>query len=173
MSSPATAPGNRGSPDELAVWSDFLLASNHVQQQLERTLRAETGLSLAQYTALHALEETDGSATVNQVGDALLYSTGSVTNLLKAMERQELITRARSTSDRRVVHIEATPHGLDAFAQATDVVLDIARREFTDLLTDEELPAVAGFITRLCERDPRSHHSPYAVPPHLVRRRPE
>jgi len=162
MSSTSATTDDSSSHDarRLAAWSDFLLASTHVQQLLERTLRTETGVSFAQFSALDTLRATGGSATVNQIGEALLYGTGSVTNLLKAMERDRLVTRARSMTDRRVVHVEATPAGRAVHARASELVLDIARQEFTELLTDEDLPAVARLLARMSERDSRPRRQP-------------
>ncbi|MCA9974329.1 MAG: MarR family transcriptional regulator, partial [Anaerolineales bacterium] len=74
------------------------------------TLLDELGLTYPQYLALMMLWESDG-LPVNEIGQRLLLNTNTVTPLLKRMEAQGLLSRARSTEDERQVIITLTAQG--------------------------------------------------------------
>ncbi|MCA9958821.1 MAG: MarR family transcriptional regulator [Anaerolineales bacterium] len=70
----------------------------------------ELGLTYPQYLVLMVLWESDG-LPVNEIGQRLLLNTNTVTPLLKRMEAQGLLSRARSTEDERQVIITLTAQG--------------------------------------------------------------
>ncbi|MCB8966804.1 MAG: MarR family transcriptional regulator [Ardenticatenaceae bacterium] len=70
----------------------------------------ELGLTYPQYLVLMVLWESDG-LPVNEIGQKLLLNTNTVTPLLKRMEAQGLLSRARSTEDERQVIITLTAQG--------------------------------------------------------------
>ena len=67
-----------------------------------RPLLDELGLTYPQYLVLLVLWETDG-CSVGALGERLYLDTGTLTPLLKRMERQGLIARRRRGEDDRVV----------------------------------------------------------------------
>ncbi len=68
------------------------------------------GITYTQYFVLLALWETE-SATVGELCDRLFLDNGTMTPLLKKMERSGLIVRSRSTQDERVVTVHLTEKG--------------------------------------------------------------
>src|ERR1700688_134359 len=67
-----------------------------------RPLLDELGITYPQYLVLLVLWENDG-LSVGAVGERLHLDTGTVTPLLKRMERQGLLARRRRGDDDRVV----------------------------------------------------------------------
>jgi DNA-binding MarR family transcriptional regulator len=67
-----------------------------------RPLLDELEITYPQYLVLLVLWEKDG-LSVGAIGERLLLDTGTLTPLLKRMERQGLLTRRRSAEDDRVV----------------------------------------------------------------------
>jgi DNA-binding MarR family transcriptional regulator len=67
-----------------------------------RPLLEEFGLTYPQYLVLLVLWETDG-LSVGALGERLYLETGTLTPLLKRMEKQGLVARKRSRDDDRVV----------------------------------------------------------------------
>src|SRR4051812_33631946 len=69
-----------------------------------RPLLGPLGLTYPQYLVMLALWEEDG-LSVGALGERLHLDSGTLTPLLKRMERQELVKRSRSSADDRVVLI--------------------------------------------------------------------
>ncbi len=74
-------------------------------------------LTYTQYIALMALWEA-GSMSVKALGERLYLDTGTLTPLLKGMEKKGLITRKRSETDERIVIVALTDGGLALREQA-------------------------------------------------------
>ena len=74
-------------------------------------------LTYTQYIALMALWEA-GSMSVKALGERLYLDTGTLTPLLKGMEKKGLITRKRSETDERSVIVALTDGGLALREQA-------------------------------------------------------
>ncbi len=68
------------------------------------------GLTYTMYIALMALWEQD-SVTVHELGNRLYLDSGTLTPLLKKMEKDGLVIRNRSAQDERSVIITLTPAG--------------------------------------------------------------
>ena len=69
------------------------------------------GLTYTQYIVFMALWEND-SLTVGQLGTILHLDTGTLSPLLKNLEKSGYITRTRSNQDERVMSICLTQKGL-------------------------------------------------------------
>ncbi|NCC48834.1 MAG: MarR family transcriptional regulator [Clostridia bacterium] len=82
-------------------------------------------LTYTQYITMLALWEQDGQ-TVSDLGQRLHLDSGTLTPLLKKMEKQSLVRRKRSTSDERVVKIHLTADGLALRQQALDIPETVA-----------------------------------------------
>jgi DNA-binding MarR family transcriptional regulator len=68
------------------------------------------GLTYPQYLVMLVLWEGDGSS-VKAIGEQLALDSGTLTPLLKRLEAQGLVRRARSSEDERVVEIFLTTEG--------------------------------------------------------------
>ena len=68
-------------------------------------------LTYTQYIAMMALWEAD-SMSIKALGERLYLDTGTLTPLLKGMEKKGLITRRRSETDERSVTVAPTEAGL-------------------------------------------------------------
>lgn len=68
------------------------------------------GLTYTQYITLLVLWETDG-LSITALGNKLLLDSGTLTPLLKKMEKAQLLERARSKEDERVVAVYLTEKG--------------------------------------------------------------
>ena len=68
------------------------------------------GLTYTSYITLLSLCEKD-NVTVKELGERLFLDSGTLTPLLKKMEKQGLISRTRSDKDERTVFIQLTDEG--------------------------------------------------------------
>ncbi len=69
------------------------------------------GLTYTQYIVLLALWEMD-DVPVSELGRRLTLDSGTLTPLLKKLEKLQLLTRTRSSKDERSVRIRLTQNGL-------------------------------------------------------------
>jgi len=72
--------------------------------------KAEDGLTIAQVRALFALDR-DAAATAGEIAETARLSPAGVTALLDELERDGIVTRVRSDSDRRRVLVALTDQG--------------------------------------------------------------
>ena len=90
-----------------------LAAASRAMTRLYRPLLDKHGLTYPQYLVLLAmwqwlLEEPDKMVLVKELGERLSLDSGTLTPLLKRMERNGLITRSRSVDDERSIIIRLT-----------------------------------------------------------------
>lgn len=75
------------------------------------------GLTYPQYLVMLLLWEEDGRS-VNELGQPLHLDSGTLTPLLKRMEKAGFVTRQRDTKDERVMRIHLTEQGRSLQARA-------------------------------------------------------
>lgn len=85
----------------------------------------EIGLTYTQYVVLMVLWE-DGQATVKHLGEALHLDSGTLTPLLKRMEKEGLVSRMRDTADERSLVVRLTEKGEQLQEQAADIPVKIS-----------------------------------------------
>ena len=73
-------------------------------------LRAPLGLTYTQYIAMMVMWEHK-SLTVKRLGELLYLDSGTLTPMLKKMERAGWVSRQRSATDERVVVVSITECG--------------------------------------------------------------
>ena len=75
-----------------------------------RELLAPLGVTYPQYLVLMVLWETD-AITVSELGDRLQLDSGTLSPLLRRMEKAGMVTRSRRSEDERSVQVSLTAHG--------------------------------------------------------------
>lgn len=83
------------------------------------------GITYTQYIVFLVLWEKD-NVSVKELSEALLLDSGTLTPLLKKMEQEGYIHRARSEEDERVVLITLTEKGKELEARAAEIPAAIA-----------------------------------------------
>jgi MarR family transcriptional regulator, organic hydroperoxide resistance regulator len=112
------------------------------------------GLTYPQYITLLVLWERDG-VSVTEIGDRLGLDSATLTPLLKRLEAQGLVRRARSGEDERVVLIQLTARGRALKEKAQKVPAELARcagYDPRDSAKLEELRALRSQLAALTER---------------------
>jgi len=117
-----------------------LYSSSRGVTRLYRPLLSEFGITYPQYLAMLVLWEKE-PLTVKELGERLFLDSGTLTPLLKRMEKQGLLKRERSQGDERQVLINLTEEGRKLKDKALAIPLKIAdqvnisQSEFISLLT--------------------------------------
>jgi DNA-binding MarR family transcriptional regulator len=94
-------------------YEELLIALRQVIRAIDlysKKLSKETGLTGPQLLVLQAVEEHD-HAMVKEVAGTINLSSATITSILDRLERRELVTRTRSTTDKRKVGISLTAAG--------------------------------------------------------------
>jgi DNA-binding MarR family transcriptional regulator len=102
-----------------------------------RFLKAH-GLSPAQYNILRILRgQTDGQLACSQIGLRMVTREPDVTRLLDRLEKDGLVGRVRSDTDRRVVRISITTAGRSLLVELDEPMRQIHRNSLGHLTRAE------------------------------------
>ena len=104
-----------------------LYAASRAVTAAYQPLLAPLGLTYPQYLVMLVLWEEDGPS-IKHLGARLHLDSGTLTPLLKRLEAQGLVRRARDAGDERVVRIHLTPTGKKLERRAADVPRQLACR---------------------------------------------
>lgn len=102
-----------------------LYSANLAMTRVYRPLLEALGLTYPQYLTMLLLWEEDGQS-MKALGERLSLDSGTLTPLLKRMEGQGLVTRARDPQDERLVRIRLTAEGAALRARAACLPTHIA-----------------------------------------------
>lgn len=83
-------------------------------------------LTYTQYITMMVLWE-EKEITVKGLGEKLFLDSGTMTPVLKALEKKGLVSRARSTEDERVLIVTITEEGTRLRDRAVDIPAEIGR----------------------------------------------
>ncbi|QDQ96518.1 MarR family winged helix-turn-helix transcriptional regulator [Tomitella fengzijianii] len=134
----------------LRVWRDMLFAHSIIVQELGEELAEQAGLTLAQYDVLLRLRDSaDGAMRMGELAEGVLVTTSGLTRVVDKLESAGLVERVRLSTDRRGVRVSLTGAGRDRLRDAARVHREGIRRHFTRHITDDELPALESFFSRL------------------------
>lgn len=110
-----------------------LRLANHLSLEVATALKPH-GLTLHQYNVLRILRGAGESGlTCSQIGERMLSRDPDITRLLDRLERAELITRARATTDRRVVTNTISQRGIEVLAELDEPIVTLDRKLFAAL----------------------------------------
>jgi len=128
----------KGEIDEIVETIIYLYTeSRRITKQAAR----ELGLTGPQLTVMKILE-TVGDLSLSDLSERIRAQNSTVTGIIDRMEREELVVRERSTSDRRVVYIKLTPKGaataktiqIEPMEIFRTVLTALSREDMKDLL---------------------------------------
>jgi DNA-binding MarR family transcriptional regulator len=149
--------------DQLAAWKQLQWATALITNRFRRDL-AGIGMSLEQFDVLiHLAGTPSGTLPLHEltasmvVGEAL--SRSGITRLLDRMERDGLITRTTSTTDRRRFDVSLTPHGRQLFGQIWPAHADGIERYFAQHLTTGDVTELARIMDVLIQAN-QNHNQP-------------
>lgn len=137
-----TSPSDTEAPPEIPLLESqlcfALYTATHRLTRAYRPLLEPLGLTYVQYLVMLVLWDRD-PRSVGELGEALFLDSGTLTPLLKRVEKAGLVLRRRDTEDERRVLIELTDEGRALKSRArriSDSVLcklDLDRSEARDL----------------------------------------
>ncbi|WP_405062572.1 MarR family transcriptional regulator [Kribbella sp. NBC_01505] len=141
-----------GLPDDAAEaraqgWRTLAALHARIEDELERALQKQHGLSVSEYTVLDVLaRQNDYHLRMNQLSTAVVLSQSATTRLVSRLEDRQLLSRYLCADDRRGIYTEVTAAGRELLDQAQpthDAVLTSALQKAA------ELPELAPLVTAL------------------------
>lgn len=143
-----------GLPDDAAEaraqgWRTLAALHARIEDELERALNKQHGLSVSEYSVLDVLaRQDDYHLRMNQLSNAVVLSQSATTRLVNRLEDRQLLSRYLCPTDRRGIYTEVTEAGRALLAEAQpthDAVLSAALEKAA------ELPEQAPLVKALAE----------------------
>jgi len=116
-------------------------------RRLTKGLAAQFGLTGPQLTVIKLLEEL-GDLSLSSLSERIRAQNSTVTGIIDRMEREGLVKRERSTTDRRVVYIRLSEKGQTLAREIQVEPMEIFRGALTSL-SHEDLAALLSILTKL------------------------
>ncbi|HEY7283663.1 MAG TPA: MarR family transcriptional regulator [Actinomycetota bacterium] len=143
-----------------AVFARITRASRALERAMASAFRAY-GLSRGEFDVLVSLRRAGAPYRLNpsDLAQALLLSTGTMTNRIDRLERAGWVVRHPDPQDRRGILVQLTDVGLHTVNAAMDSLLG-TERELLSVLGAEDRKVLAGLLRRvvlaLDERGPEA-----------------
>lgn len=130
------------SVEQQRIWRSYLLGSARLTERLDADLRG-SGLDLAEYEILVALEEVDGRRIrMAELAEAVHQSRSRLTHTIARMEKEGLVVRTTCPTDRRGVWAKLTEAGLLLLQTAAPGHVNAVRRNFVEAMTPADYVAL-------------------------------
>ena len=101
----------------LRLWLRLLACSTQIETEVRQRLRARFGITLSRFDYLAQLHRHPDGMRMNALSRYLMVTGGNVTGLTDELEKEGLVQREPSSTDRRAVLLRLTPAGRAAFEQ--------------------------------------------------------
>ncbi len=134
---------------ELAIWRSLLDTTAELRRVLGAQLQT-SGLSPGDYQVLLALREAEGQRLrSSELAATIEWERSRLSHHLGRMERRGLIRRNDCATDSRGAEVSLTESGAAAFRRASAPHLRAIKQHFGDVLTPEQLEALADVLQAL------------------------
>jgi DNA-binding MarR family transcriptional regulator len=129
--------------DEQKAWRAWLYSSMLLQDQLDRELTHETGISHAYYEILVQLSEAPGRALrMSQLAERSLSSRSRLSHAVSRLEERGWVRRQVCEEDGRGQLAVLTDDGFAALEAAAPTHVEGVRRHLFDQLSPEQVAAM-------------------------------
>jgi DNA-binding MarR family transcriptional regulator len=119
-------------------------------RRITKEFARQANLTGPQLTVIKMLEQI-GDLSLTGLSERIRAQNSTVTGIIDRMEREGLVSRERSTEDRRVVHIKLTPKGADLAREIPVEPMEILRQALLSL-SAAEARDLLRIATKLAKR---------------------
>jgi DNA-binding MarR family transcriptional regulator len=130
----------------LKLWLRLLACTTQIEDEVRRRLRTTFNVSLARFDYLAQLYR-HGGLKMGDLSRYLMVTGGNVTGLTDELEREGLVQRETSESDRRAFIVRLTPRGRETF----EVMARQHEQWIVELFAGVEGPAMQSLYKHLGE----------------------
>lgn len=120
---------------------------------IQERIRVEiinNGLNVTEFSVLEVLY-LKGKQTIQQIGNSILVSSGSMTYVIDKLEQKGLLTRTACPNDRRVIHVTLTEDGNDLMKKIMPNHSNLVNSMF-DSLNEEESQTMVKLLEKVGKR---------------------
>lgn len=136
---PPTVAGTSRDDAALGAWRAFLHAHARLTRRLDEELRAEHGMSLAEYDALLQLASAPHQRLrMSILADRVLLSRSGITRLVDRLVADGMVERTACRTDARGAEAALTRAGLGRLRSASRTHLDGVQRYFLDVVSPDD-----------------------------------
>jgi DNA-binding MarR family transcriptional regulator len=99
----------------LRMWIRLLGVTHATENHMREFLRVNHNTTLPRFDVMAALYRHSGRVTMSELSRMLLVSNGNATAVVDRLERDGLVARTNSETDRRTVYVALTAAGVRQF----------------------------------------------------------
>jgi len=111
------------------------------------TRLSEFNVTSSQATVLNTLSYQDGQS-LSDIGKSIHLDKPAITGLADRMEKDGLVERRRTSSDRRIIQLFFTEKGKKLYRRIEKVIVDVDN-ELVETLTEEEIESLHSMLQRI------------------------
>lgn len=134
------------SPEQEAALN-LLRTSDWLDNRLGKLFR-DHGLTGSQYNVLRILRGHGAPLPCLEIAERMIQIVPAITGLIDRLEKQNLVTRQRSSEDRRVIYVEITPKAL-ALLKQVDEPLKKLHRSLLGHISPTELKTLSRLLEKV------------------------
>jgi DNA-binding MarR family transcriptional regulator len=139
--------------EEKRAWNAFRSTHALLYQRMDQQLKRDSGLSHLQYEILARLSGApDRELRMAELACAVQNSKSGLTYQIGQLEQAGLVRRRNCRSDVRAVYAGLTDEGMAVLAQAAPGHVELVRELFIDVLTPDQLRALADGLGEASRR---------------------
>ncbi|PJJ72988.1 DNA-binding MarR family transcriptional regulator [Diaminobutyricimonas aerilata] len=138
---------------EVRAWYAYMKVHLRLRYEMNRQLRADHGISLADYDVLVALvSDEHGTLTVSDLATRIGAERSRVSHHVQRMAGRDLLEMRPSSTDRRATDVVLTNAGRRLLADVSPSHIAFVRSVFLDTLTPGQLDQMAESFEGVYER---------------------
>jgi DNA-binding MarR family transcriptional regulator len=138
--------------EEQRSWRSWLSAHTLLRDALDREMKADNGVSLADYEILVRLSECPHrQMRMSDLADSTLSSRSRLSHQVARMEQAGWVERRECVDDRRGTLCRMTDSGWALLVRAAPSHVRSVRRHLVDVLSAEEFAATGASCAKLVE----------------------
>ncbi len=140
------------------AWRAYLVGTTLLMDRLDRDLRDQHNLSLAEYEILVRLSEApERRLRMAVLADSLSHSRSRVTHTVSRLERAALVDRVACVSDGRGVEARLTDRGFSLLEEAAITHVRGVREYVVDLADDDDFAAMGHLFDAVTDHLVAAH----------------
>ncbi len=145
-------------PDEFEAWQGTVVATTRVLRALDDGLRAQHGISVAEFDVLITLANApDRRLRMSELARSVALSPAGLTHLVTRLERERFVAREVDASDRRGFHTVLTDAGERHLDASRPLHNRIIRELLLDRMTKADRRQLGAIWKRVAARAEKSY----------------
>lgn len=128
----------------------LLMKTTKAIQECIRVEMINNGLNVTEFSVMEVLY-LKGKQTIQQIGNSILISSGSMTYVIDKLEQKGLLKRTACSDDRRVVHMTLTEEGNYLMRKIMPNHRNLVNYMF-ESLNDEESQTMVKLLEKVSEK---------------------